>query len=126
MVGQFYDYAGLTHGFVRHRYGKVEAFDFPGALDTYVRAVNTTGEIVGQYDLEYLGQTYSYVREPFGAISDFNLPGATETVLYNLNDAGDLLGNLRAESGGLDSFVWFGHSDGIGLEMPAKVSGDFQ
>lgn len=98
--------------------------DAPGAIETEVRGVNNSGEIVGFYRLP----TSSCLQLPAnpqvpvcttrgfkivnGVFTKLNVPGSTSTAIMGVNDYGDLVGfYLKPEPGctfGIyHGFIWY-------------------
>jgi probable HAF family extracellular repeat protein len=66
-------------------------FDYPGAVGTYLRAVNNYGVILGMYeDSNNNGHGFTYSN---GTFTDIDFPGAAGTYPSEINDAGQIVGS---------------------------------
>jgi hypothetical protein len=81
----------LSHGFVRDASGVITTFDPTGSIQTFPRAINAKGEIVGYYtDANDVG--HGFLRDPSGTITSFDPPGSRETVAWSINTKGTIAG----------------------------------
>ncbi len=83
-----------THGFLL-RSGKYTSIDYPGAALTFVRGINSNGDVIGRYDILDVKtnkvKTHSFLlrQDKFTSI-DF--PGAVRTFARGINSDGDIVG----------------------------------
>ena len=80
VVGEYIDWAGAYHGFLRATDGAITTFDSPGAgtgpgEGTQPEAINPEGAITGLYT-DSTGLTHGFVRSPSGSFTTFDAPGA--------------------------------------------------
>ena len=92
-----YDDGLFIHGFIRS-HGKLTAFDYPGASNTYASRIDDLGRIVGFYQVGGFsgGRGYELVDGNFTAI---DVPGASATYASGINAAGDICGSFLDSSG---------------------------
>jgi len=94
VVGVYIGDDDLTHGFLL-RGGSVTTLDFPGATDTYAYGINSSGTVVGYWDiLDALGNVLVYHGFLWknGAFSEVNFPGSGDSAVLGINAAGDYVG----------------------------------
>jgi hypothetical protein len=65
--------------------------DYPGAFSTGVNGINSSGEIVGTYNLSLGGNSHGFTLLN-GQFSSFDYPGAVLTEVNGINDAGLVVG----------------------------------
>jgi hypothetical protein len=106
--GYLVDAAGVEHGFVRDRDGRITEYDAPHAgtesgQGTYGVAINPAGMITGAYlDKNYV--YHGFVRDPDGRITEFDGPDAG-TLPYQgtggsgINPSGVITGNCMHQNG---------------------------
>jgi uncharacterized membrane protein len=93
VVGQYIDSAGNKHGFLLSG-GTFTTIDFPGALGTVARGINSQGDIVGFHiDTAGLagGGDRGFLLQQ-GVFTDMNYPGHMNTMPARINDAGQIVG----------------------------------
>jgi probable HAF family extracellular repeat protein len=89
MVGQYYDSAGVVHGF-RLDHGKGTTIDDPKGSDTLCAGINSSGAIVGQYtDSSGDNHGFLYQNGKFTDLSPMPLSGAS-----GINDKGEIVGGM--------------------------------
>jgi hypothetical protein len=78
-------------GFLRDAAGNFTTFTVPGGSDTYVRALNASGEVAGYYSN---GSTHdhSFLRDASGNFTTFGVPGSSSTSVTALNNSGEAAG----------------------------------
>jgi hypothetical protein len=85
-----YPAGGTTHGFIRDKEGEFTPFDVPGATYTQAYAINSEGDIVGQYGSG--GTTHGFVRNTDIGFNSFDVPesinAATGTQTRGINNRG--------------------------------------
>jgi hypothetical protein len=91
-----------------------KAIDIPGATETQVRGVNSSGEIVGFFKtsscVETLIQFPNCPVEGFkivnGVVTKLFVPNSTWTAIMGVNDYGDLVGFAITSDTGAHGFLW--------------------
>jgi predicted membrane protein len=71
-------------------------FAVPGAQVTNPIAINSNGDVVGNYGPEN-APFNGFVRTSDGTITTFNVPGATDTYVSSINDQGVIVGTWDAQ-----------------------------
>jgi len=90
IVGEYGDTGGVNHGFKRFSNGHGVTLDFPNAVDTFARAINDNGTIVGTIGVSPLTHGFIYHN---GSWAKLNYPKADATTLVGISDAGMIIGN---------------------------------
>ena len=100
MVGNYYDAAGLLHGFVSADGVDFLTLDFPGARPntTGIQGINNRGEIVGLY-YDSVGAARGFIYDR-GEYTPFDVPNAAWTLVIGINDAGALVGAFKDTNAG--------------------------
>jgi hypothetical protein len=91
-----------------------KAINIPGATETQVRGVNSSGEIVGFYKTTSCVETFiQFPNCPVhgfkivkGVITKLLVPHSTWTAIMGVNDYGDLVGFAMTSSTGAHGFLW--------------------
>jgi hypothetical protein len=88
--------------------------DYPGAIATSANGINSTGEIVGWYQLDSsctpsllpvsVCTTHGFT-DVNGTLATLDVPGATSTALYGINDNGDIVGIYTDSNGVVHGFL---------------------
>src|SRR5438477_20441 len=79
---------------IRYAFTTIE---FPGAKFTAPYAINSTGEIIGQYvDSNFVYHGFTLYGTTFRSL-DF--PGASHTALSDVNDSGEIVGSYQDATG---------------------------
>jgi len=93
----YYDDGLFIHGFIRS-HGKLSAFDYLRASNTYAFGIDDEGRIVGFYQVGGLsgGHGYELVDGNFTAI---DVPDASATYASGINAAGDICGSFLDSRG---------------------------
>jgi hypothetical protein len=91
-----------------------KAINIPGATETQVRGVNSSGEIVGFYKTTSCVETH--IQFPNCAVHGFKIvngvltkllvPHSTWTAIMGVNDYGDLVGYAATTDTGAHGFLW--------------------
>jgi hypothetical protein len=89
LVAGYYIAANVAHGFFLSANTYTE-FDTPGALNTYIDALNNAGDFAGTADFTTGNQAFLSVA---GNVTLFTVPGAVTAAVYGLN-------NLNQAAGG--------------------------
>jgi hypothetical protein len=82
---------GFVKGFIYTGSGNPTEFFASGKDATYVYAINSSDEVVGEY-LDSSNVAHGFYRSAAGKITAIEYPGATQTVAYGINDAGEITG----------------------------------
>src|SRR5258708_9156010 len=85
----YYDDGLFIHGFIRS-HGKLKAFDYPGASNTYASGIDDEGRIVGFYQVGGFSGGHGYELGD-GNFTAIDVPGASATYASGINAAGDIL-----------------------------------
>jgi hypothetical protein len=90
--------------------GTVTTFYGSGTSNTFVNAINASGEFVGQwYDTGNLSHGFSGVVSGGSAqITQITYPGATQTACVGINDSGEITGYYFDSSGFAHGFTYSG------------------
>lgn len=91
-----------------------KAIDIPGATETQVRGVNSSGEIVGFYKTTPCVETFiQFPNCPVrgfkivnGVVTKLLVPNSTWTAIMGVNDYGDLVGFAITSDTGAHGFLW--------------------
>jgi hypothetical protein len=92
IVGEYGDTAGVNHGFKRWSNGHGITLDFPNAVDTFARAINDSGTIVGTIGVTPVTQGFIYHN---GSWAKLDYPKADATTLVGISNAGVIIGNAN-------------------------------
>jgi len=90
IVGEYGDTGGVSHGFKRFSDGHGITLDFPNAVNTFARAINDNGTIVGTIGVSPMTHGFIYHN---GSWAKLNYPKADATTLVGISDAGIIIGN---------------------------------
>jgi hypothetical protein len=121
IAGTYVDFAGNSHGFVRHPGGKITTFDVPGSSGTRGDSINDVGAITGTYPAS--GRNLGYVRDPEGNITPFDTPGSIDSgVIISINAGGFVTGNYRDLNFVLHGFVREPSGHIISFDAPDGIS----
>src|SRR5262245_40326815 len=103
---------------------RLEVNDYPGAVETSGRAINSPGDVVGQYKMPD-GKTHGFLLRS-GRYQSIDVPGADFTMVRGLNDRGDMVGAFR-HPGGRNSAYILRDGKVTALQVPnARQSSAFQ
>jgi hypothetical protein len=88
-------------------------FQFPGSIDTNASGVNTSGQIVGTYQVAegVAYGTYGFIRNADGTFLSFSVPqsnggnGLPSTYAYGINDSGEVVGTINLGDNVEDAFL---------------------
>jgi hypothetical protein len=88
--------------------------DIPGANETQVRGVNSSGEIVGFYkntsctetQIQFPNCPVQGFKITNGVITTLQLPNSIWTAIMGVNDYGDLVGSTITTDTGAHGFLW--------------------
>jgi hypothetical protein len=83
-------------GFLRQRDGAMFPIQAPGALQTFVKAINDAGEVVGYY--QTITATHGFVLDANGFVT-IDAPGASLTEVTGINNHGELAGRFDDAKG---------------------------
>src|SRR5690348_18326844 len=91
-----------------------KAIDIPGATETQVRGVNSSGEIVGFYKTTSCVETQiQFPNCPVqgfkivnGVLTKLLVADSTWTAIMGVNDYGDLVGYAATTDTGAHGFLW--------------------
>jgi hypothetical protein len=92
IVGEYGDTAGVNHGFKRWSNGHGITLDFPNAVDTFARAINESGTIVGTIGVTPVTHGFIYHK---GSWAKLDYPKADSTTLVGISDADVIIGNAN-------------------------------
>jgi hypothetical protein len=92
IVGEYGDTAGVNHGFKRWSNGHGITLDFPNVVDTFARAINDSGTIVGTIGVTPVTQGFIYQN---GSWAKLDYPKADATTLVGISNAGVIIGNAN-------------------------------
>jgi hypothetical protein len=96
---------GAAQGFLREPNGAFITVTPPGSSQSFVAAINDSGEVAGSY--YGTGATYGFVRNASGDYTSLAIPKAYSTSIAGINDAGVVTGFASATGGtGTIGFVW--------------------
>jgi hypothetical protein len=102
LVGMSIDSASFVHSFRIDKGGNFRALDFPGASDTAAFGLNSSGVVVGYWDLVDASGGFLIAhgfRWKNGAFEQIDVPGAADTYVLGVNDRGDMVGLYTSDSG---------------------------
>jgi hypothetical protein len=108
VAGFFASPAGVTEGFLLRQSGPMSVLDFPGATMTRALGVNSSGEVVGDYQLgsgrraRRHGFTWTQ-RHGFTTVDGPD--GAVDTTINGVNNAGELVGSYVTRGGHTDGLL---------------------
>ena len=80
----------FQHGFLLKK-GKFTTIDFPGALDSADRDINTRGDITGEFEND--GVTSHGFLFSEGKFTTVDFPGAADTYFLTINDSEEIAGS---------------------------------
>jgi hypothetical protein len=105
IAGYYYDFAGVTRGFVRSAEGgTITSFDVPGptVVGTIASSINAVGAITGYYvdTMLDIQRYHGFIRDPEGNFTTFDPPGSYLTRVVRITAGGATVGT---------------YSDGIGI-----------
>jgi probable HAF family extracellular repeat protein len=103
IVGEYGDTAGVNHGFKRWSNGSGLTLDFPNAVDTFARAINDSGTIVGTIGVTPLTHGFIYHN---GSWAKVDYPNADATTLVGISNAGVVIGNSSSANGTSKAFLY--------------------
>jgi hypothetical protein len=87
------------------RASKIVTIDYPGALLTFLVAINDEGEIIGYY-VDSDGLVKSFLREPDGTYVAVDPPGTTfGTIIWSINNRGSVTGTFTDQSGVIHAYL---------------------
>ena len=92
IVGEYGDTAGVNHGFKRWSNGHGITLDFPNAVDTFARAINDSGTIVGTIGVTPVTHGFIYHN---GSWAKLDYPKADSTTLVGITNADVIIGNAN-------------------------------
>lgn len=96
LVGGLYLNGNFGHGFLLSG-GTFTDFDIPGALNTYIYALNDAGEFAGEFDSTgNPGQAYVNLAS---GLTVFAIPDALVTIAFGMNNAREIAGNYVDSAG---------------------------
>ena len=105
MVGDYYDSAGVQHGFVYDiQSGMQLSVDVPGGAGTILADVNNEGEIVGNYFRESGGNAFGVVIQRLN-LTAFDVPGSEAVTLSFITANHTIAGSYLATDGKNHGFV---------------------
>jgi hypothetical protein len=87
------EYGQQFHGFVRDASGTITTFDVSGSLQTFPRAINAAGVIVGNY-LDANDVDHGFLRDPSGTITSIDAPGRSGPYPWSINGKGTMVGTF--------------------------------
>jgi hypothetical protein len=89
VVGVYLDAAGVPHGFLRGRSGRLTTIDVPDAAATLAFDLNDHGEIAGTY-VDSGGTVRGFRRDRSGTVTTIDAPGAVQTRVRGINNRGEV------------------------------------
>jgi hypothetical protein len=90
-------------GFIRNPDGNITPFTVLNALGTYPEAINSTGQVAGNWDDSI--SIHGFVRDPDGKITTIDAPGAQSTSVVGIDARGQVAGNFYDTVGRSHGFV---------------------
>jgi len=90
VTGSFFDTGFASHGF-KWANGTGQLFDFPGAAQTALGAINDSGTAVGTL-FNSDGSSLGFTLGANGQTAQFAAPGAFNTFAAGINNRGDIVG----------------------------------
>ena len=90
-----YNVAGQeAHGFLREADGSITSFDVLNATDTLPVAINSKGQIAGDYLIRNQAVQRGFLRDKDGTITTFDVPGATPNgnIIVAIDSKGEIAG----------------------------------
>ena len=90
VTGTFFDSSFTSHGF-KWANGTGQIFDFPGAAQTTLGAINDSGRAVGTL-FNADGSSLGFTLDANGQTTQFAVPGFFSTVAVGINNRGDIVG----------------------------------
>ena len=103
IVGYYANSPGSAqHGFLLAGTTFTE-INYPAATATFVYGINSTGQIVGEYDMNGIQHGFLGV----GAGSSIDYPGAVSSVASGINSSGQIVGQYVDSKGALHGFLAF-------------------
>jgi hypothetical protein len=93
IAGTYIDTGGLSHGYLRHADGSVEAIDYPGGNNTQGFGVNDRGTVIGQYS-DAAGVVHAFERVK-GVYTNIDLPNGFQTVPLSVNNSNQVVGEFQ-------------------------------
>lgn len=76
---------------------RIETIDFPGAVNTYAKAINSRGDIAGEYQTEDWQVLHGFVLHD-GVFSTIDRPGASWMNVTAIDENGRVLGYTSSEN----------------------------
>jgi hypothetical protein len=95
----------------------------PGAVDTFVNAVNNNLQTVGTWDASNMGPIHGFVGSvgSFGSCQTLDYPNAFITNLTGVNDSGTIIGNQRGGFTGNDAAFLYVNGSFIDIVPPLRA-----
>jgi hypothetical protein len=103
------EFGSQDHGFVRDASGAITTFDVAGSLQTFPRAINAAGAVVGNY-LDDNDGNHGFLRDPSGTITTIDDPESRGPNPWSINGKGTMVG-VFSRLGPLNAFIR--SSDGV-------------
>jgi len=105
IVGVWVDSAFTAHGFVYQK-GVFAHLDYPGALDSFPYAINSRGDIVGNWDADQSTVGHGFVFSA-GQLFSIDAPNAIQdgTAADGINDKGQIVGSFIGQDGNSHAFL---------------------
>ena len=105
IIGVWVDPGFKGHGFI-YQNGKFMPLEYPGARDTTPFAVNSRGDVVGNWDMDqsHTGHGFLFTN---GKMTSFDAPDAipNSTAANGINDAGEIVGAYIGRDGHFHGFI---------------------
>jgi hypothetical protein len=95
VTGYYASTAVPLGGFLRFGNGQFTTFEFPGAPETTLVAINVNGDVIGTWDRvdsPVSSPTLGFVRSHWGVFSSIDVPGSTSVWPVAINASGTVVG----------------------------------
>jgi hypothetical protein len=111
---------GASHGFLREPNGLFIAVDPPNSAQSFVFAINDSGEAVGQF--YGTGATYGFLRDAAGNYTQLAVTGADTTTATGVNNTGTVVG-YEHDPAGYHGFLWDATHGFTVFDVPGSQAG---
>jgi len=119
VIAGFYIAASFAHGFFLSG-NTFTQFDVPGAINTYIDALNDAGNFGGTIDINGGNQAFVSIS---GTVTSFSVPGAITSAVFGLNNLNQAAGGYTDSASAFHGF--FREADGT-LTFPIDSPGSTQ
>jgi hypothetical protein len=118
--GIYLDAAGHFHGFVESG-GHFESIDYPGAVDSRIRSIGRTGELVGNFGDYAEGIEHGFIKDGSG-FHQVDYPGSLGSDVHGGNGHGQYVGDFAGEDDKVQAFV-LSHGRFTAFAVPGPYTG---